>query len=237
MPDLSSLPIALLIIIAGIFILLYLRELILRHRVLSNYQKLINESKIAGEEIVSSAIKKSQEIVADAEHQGLGLREKSENEILGGQTGYYNKINLSLQQFNDSIANELNNFREQLNKTENLNGVFIGELNTRLQDFQKRIDQGLLESSQNASKGLEVQLAKFLEDLEQKSLTSVETDLSLSRKEIKKYQEEQIKKVNENLTIILEKTLTTILKKELSLEDHTDLIYESFNYALKEGFL
>ncbi|MBU1032251.1 hypothetical protein KKE03_05035 [Patescibacteria group bacterium] len=220
MPELLENPIGLiLIVVATAAIFLYLREYNKRRKLEVESDKFLQSLKEKGWETLHQSIKKSQDILATSELEGIKVvadqrlkTEKSEEEFL----------NQSKQTI-ISAQNRLLAFMQDLQKR-----------SAEFEEAQKATGEARINQLFDR---VETQLADFLVQTAQKTTSSIELELKSTRHLIDTYKSEQLKLIDENIVAMMEQTLDIVLAKKLTLKDQLDLIYEALEKAKVDKFV
>lgn len=212
--------------VAFITIVLYLREYNHRRKLESSSDKFLEEIKQKGWNTLNRSIKKSQEIIGQAELDSLKVVAGTKIGTAKLDKNFENQLGESLEQSRESIVtaqNQLLEFMQDLQKRS-------AEFETAAQTAgQQRINQ-LFERVEN-------RLTDFLMQTEQKTTSAIELELKAARQLVDTYKNEQLKLINENIVAMMEQTLSIVLAKKLSLQDQLDLVYEALEKAKAEKFI
>lgn len=216
MPELLTSPAILILSFTTIAaILLYLREYNQRKKLQLEGDKFLESIKEKGWETLHQSIKKSQDILGEAELEGVKME----------------------QDFSQNLNQVLSESRQTITTAQNQLLQFMQDLQKRSAEFEdaqkatgeKRINQ-LFDR-------VEAQLADFLLQTAQKTTSSIELELKATRQLIDTYKNEQFKLIDENIVAMMEQTLNIVLAKKLTLKDQMDLIYEALEKAKAEKFV
>lgn len=194
---------------------LYLREYNLRQKAKIEGDKFLENIKEKGWETLHSSIKKSQDILGEAELEGIKV-----------EAQYSKKLSEIIKQTENSI----NNSYTQLVQ-------FMNTLQKRAQESQLMSEKTAQERVNQLFGTLEQRLSDFLVETSQKTSSSIELELKGARALIETYKQEQLKLIDENILAMMEQTLSLVLNKKLSLEDQLDLVYEALEKAKVEKFI
>ena len=234
MPPLTDLALAL---IATVLAVLYLRELLIRRQLVRSEQQQVDKARLSAQSIIDDAVRKSHEIVSQAENSSFKILADSKQGLTKDQSIYDAELKRILQQFESGIANELNATHDRILKSQSAQEKFLADLDRRFELFQKNIQDSLTKDTVSSVEGFKDNLATSLKNIEDRASTAVEKDLQDEKAAVQKFQEAQLKAVRENLVSILERTFNLVLTKKLTLTDHVDLVTEAFEEAKKEKFL
>lgn len=215
-----------LVVALAITLLLYLREYNKRKSLESEGDKFLQEVKEKGWDSLHQSIKKSQEILGEAELEGIKVVAGSEVEISKLENEYSKRLSQSLdasQRNIDAAQNRLLQFMTDLQKS---SAEFEEASKT---SGEQRINQ-LFDRVEN-------RLSDFLVQTAQKTSSSIELELKASRQLIDTYKGAQLKLIDENIIAMMEQTLSLVLGKKLSLSDQLDLVYEALEKAKVEKFI
>ncbi len=207
-------------------LLLYLREYNLRRKLESETGEFLQNIREKGWETLHQSIKKSEEVVGEAELESIKVVAASR---------------LETKKFEEDFSKQLT---EALNESKQNIAAAQAQLLGFMKDLQKR--SGEFEEAQKKSgearinklfDGIETKLADFLVQISQKTTSSIELELKASRQLIDTYKAQQLKLIDENIIAMMEQTLGIVLAKKLSLKDQLDLIYEALEKAKIEKFI
>jgi len=223
LPDLTNLALAVALTIT---LLLYLREYNKRKNLESEGDKFLQDIKEKGWENLHQSIKKSQEILGEAELEGIKVVAGSEVELSKLENEYSKKLSQSLetsQRNIDAAQDKLLQFMTDLQKS---SAEF--EEASKVSG-QQRINQ-LFDRVEN-------KLSDFMMQTAQKTSSAIELELKSTKQLIDTYKNEQLKLIDKNIVAMMEQTLSLVLGKKLSLSDQLDLIYEALEKAKVEKFI
>lgn len=215
-----------LALVAIILLLLYLHELATRRKLESDTDQFLEELREKGWESLHESIKKSEDIIGEAELEGIKVTAQSKLLSKKFEADY-----------SKNLADALNASRQNIMAAQ-------GELIKFMQDLQKRSSE--FEEAQKAAgqqrinqlfDKVETNLSDFLVQTAQKTTSSIELELKASRQMIDTYKAEQLKLIDENIIAMMERTMSIVLAKKLSLKEHMDLIYEALEKAKVEKFI
>lgn len=207
-------------------LLLYLHEYNLRKKAEREGDKFLENLKEKGWENLNASIKKSQDILGEAEIEGIKITAEERHKTLKVQEEFQKNLNESLNESKQAIT------------------AAQGQLLAFMQDLQKRSNE--FEEAQKAAgeqrinqlfDRVEGRLSDFLIQTEQKTTSSIELELKSTRELIEAYKNEQLKLIDENIIAMMEQTLSLVLGKKLSLKDQLDLVYEALEKAKVEKFV
>lgn len=169
--------------------------------------------------LLSQAIKKAQEMLTQAElesiktvsDQRVGVR-KMEEEI---EKTFSRQVFTAQNEF----IKYLQDLRRNSEEAQSLSQEFIQQ---KINSLFDRFEQNL---------------ASFLTQTEQKSISSIDLEIKAARELIETYKQKQLELIDENIIAILERTLGLVLAKKLSIKDQIDLVYEALEKAKVEKFI
>lgn len=227
MPELSLNLLSILFGLAFfISILLYLREYNLRRKLESEGDKFLQSIKEKGWQTLHQSIKKSQDLLGEAELEGVKVVASSKLETSKLEQEYSKKLSELVGQSQQTITSA----QEQLIQ-------FMASLQKRSQEFEEVSRQTGEQRINQLFERLENKLADFLVQTEQKTTSSIELELRAARQLIDTYKTQQLKLIDENILAMMEQTLNIVLSKKLSLKDQLDLVYEALEKAKVEKFI
>lgn len=207
--------ILILSLLLAVSVTLYLREYNLRKKLESAGEKTLDEFR-----------KKSQNILGEAELEGVKVVADSKFATSKKEQEYEEGLQAVLAQSRQNIAAAQNQFLQ-----------FIQALQIKSQQFE---DASLKKGEERINQmfgTLESKLSDFLVSSEQKTLSSIELELKAARNLIEDYKQQQFKLIDENIIAMMEQTLNIVLGKKLSLKDQLDLVYEALERAKLEKFV
>ncbi|OGE17658.1 hypothetical protein A2769_04070 [Candidatus Daviesbacteria bacterium RIFCSPHIGHO2_01_FULL_37_27] len=242
MPNIDFVSItALIIVTISGFLFFYLQK---KHQLPSepdSYQE-------KGYKILQNASKKAQAILGMAELDAIKI---------SADTRFYREKLAERFDKEAEIASKLASELIKLNsqKTVDEFNIYMNQLKSDLEKSNKDFTDYLIylkndadaqkNQSQDAVKQqilqifvkFEENLSQFLMASEQRSVQSIELELSAARQLIETYKQQQLKLIDENVIAMLEKTLSLVLAKKMSLQDQVDLVYEALEKAKAEKFI
>lgn len=227
MPNLPLDPVNLVLAaIVVIAILFYLREYNKRRILESEGDKFLQEIKEKGWDTLHQSVKKSQEILEEAELEGIKVVAGSEVETSKLENDYSTKLSQSLE------ASQRN-----IDEAQNRLVQFMTDLQKRSEEFEEASKASGEERINQLFDRVENKLSDFLVQTTQKTSSSIELELKASRELIETYKNQQLKLIDENIVAMMEQTLSLVLGKKLSLNDQLDLVYEALEKAKTEKFI
>lgn len=205
----------LLIFAIVLITLLYLREYNLRKKLQSEGEKFLEKLKEKGWDTLRKSIQKSQDLLGQAELEGI--------KVVAGST-------IETSHFIDASKQTIVSAQNQLLQ-------FMADLQKRSEQFEEASKQAGQQRINQLFDRVEQRLTDFLVQTEQKTTSSIELELKSARALIETYKNEQLKLIDENIVAMMEQTLGVVLGKKLSLKDQLDLIYEALEKAKVEKFI
>ena len=201
--------------IAGIALLLYIREYFLR----------------------KNAYKKQYEMSAQTRQKSMQLltaAEAAETQVLAEGKFATQKLE---QEFKAKLENLLAGSGKSVIEAQNELVRFMQELKKKSEEAET-VSKSQREQRINALfEGLETKLSDFLIQTEQKTTTSIELELTSTRQLIETYKNAQLKLIDENIVAMMEQTLNIVLGKKLTLKDQLELVYEALERAKIDKFI
>lgn len=208
---------AILILTLGIIVvlILYFREYRLRQQSQREGQEFLASIQEKGWESIHESLKKSQEMLGEAELESL-------------------KVVTDSRVINKKIEDE---YKKKVNDAYMQLLQFMNSLQQQGQEIKATSEKLAEERINKLFTTLEERLSDFLVQTSQKTSTSLELELKASRSLIESYKQEQLKLIDENILAMMEQTLNIVLGKKLSLKDQVDLVYEALEKAKIEKFV
>lgn len=227
MSELLQNPASLMLTFAAIVaLLLYLHEYNQRRRLESEGDRFLQEVREKGWDTLHDSIKKSQDILGEAELEGI--------KVVAGSKLETSKLE---QEFADKFSGFLNEAQQTINSAQAQLIQFMQDLQKRSAEFEEASQQAGEQRINQLFDRVENKLSDLLVQTEQKSTSAIELELKATRQLIDTYKNEQLKLIDENIIAMLEQTLSIVLAKKLSLKDQLDLIYEALEKAKIEKFI
>lgn len=205
---------------------LYLREHAKRSKLESEGERFLKEVQEKGWETLHQSVEKSQDILGQAELEGLKVLAQSRVETSRLEKHYAEKIIQLINESQQTIAAS----QEKLLQ-------FMADLQKRSQEFQDASQRSGEQRINQLFEGIETRLSDFLVQTAQKTTSSIELELKASRQLIEGYKEQQLKLIDENIIAMMEQTLNIVLGKKLTLKDQLELIYEALEKAKIDKFV
>lgn len=213
-------------LVAVIFIALFFWEAWINLQLRKHPDKLLEEDRFKGEGLLQDAMKKSQDIIAESQHQALGIladsklqRRKIEEDYASALTGTSNKEQFAIAQIRQQFESYLKSLGQSADQSLAGSEKLIEErINKLFEDFEQN-------------------LSTYLTETQQQSTKAITLEMESARALIESYKQQQFKLIDENVVAMLEQTLSLVLVKKLSLKDQMDLVYESLEKAKAEKFL
>lgn len=227
MPNLPiSLPLIILAVTTIVVTIFYLKEYNKRQSLEKEGKKIIDQFRDKGLQTLHESYKKSQDILGEAELEGIKVVADSKVETA--------KLELGYKQSLDEVAKQS---QIAVNEAQNSLLVFISQLQKQAEELEKFSQEETKARINQIFGRMEERLSDFLVSTEQKTLTSIELEIKATKELLDNYKNAQLKAVDENVLAIMEQTLSVVLGKKLSLKDQLDLIYEALEKAKGEKFL
>lgn len=227
MPNLPLDPANLILIIAAIVaIILYLREYNQRKKLESAGDKFLQEIREKGWETLNQSIKKSKELIGQAELEGI--------KVVAGSKLETSKFE---EQYSEKLSEALNDSKQTIMSAQAQLLQFMQDLQKRSEEFEEAEKKAGEQRINQLFDRVEARLADFLIQTAAKTTSSIELELKASRQLIDTYKSEQLKLIDENIVAMMEQTLSMVLAKKLSLKDQLDLVYEALEKAKIEKFI
>ena len=225
-----NLPIDPVILILGIATLitaiLYLREYNRRVKLESQGEKILDQFKEKGLETLHQSIKKSQDILSEAELEGVKVVSDSRFETSKMEDEYSKKLSEIINRSQSSIT---------ASQTQLIQ--FMQDLQKRSSEFEEAGRQSVEQRINQMFGRLEEKLSDFLISTEQKTTQSIDLEVKAARNLIEGYKQQQLRLIDENIIAMMEQTLNLVLAKKLSLKDQVELVYEALGKAKIEKFV
>lgn len=209
-----------------ITLFLYFHEYNQRKKVEGSGDKFLDSLKQKGWETLHDSIKKSQEIIGQAELEGIKVIASNKIDTSKLEEEYSKQLSESLEESKKNIATA----QAQLLQ-------FMQDLQKRSGEFEEASKKSGEERINQLFEKVESRLSDFLMQTEQKTTSSIELELTSARQLVDTYKNEQLKLIDENIVAMMEQTLSIVLSKKLSLKDQLDLVYEALERAKVEKFI
>lgn len=221
-----NLPIAILALTAVVALALFLHERSRRKKLELGGQKVLEEYKQKGWENLNQSIKKSQDIIGEAELLGIKASADIKYEASKLEQEYSQRLSEIIKQSEISIANAQNQLIQ-----------FMKDIEIRSQQFEEVSRENIVQKINELFDRFENRLSDFVLSTEEKTTSSIELELKGARNLIEAYKQQQLKLIDENIIAMMEQTLNIVLAKKLSLKDQIDLVYEALEKAKIEKFV
>lgn len=220
MPDI------ILVLVCLIAILLYLREYNKRIKLQSQGERILEEFKEKGLQTLHQSIKKSQDILSEAELEGVKVVSDTKFETSRMEDEYSKKLSEIINRSQQSITTS----QTQLIQ-------FMQDLQKRSAEFEQAGRESIEQRINQMFGRLEERLSEFLISTEQKSVSSIELEIKGARQLVESYKAQQLKLIDENIIAMMEQTLSLVLSKKFSLKEQLDLVYEALEKAKVDKFV
>ncbi|MBI2086002.1 hypothetical protein HYT74_01540 [Candidatus Daviesbacteria bacterium] len=221
--DLTTL---LLIFTIVLITILYLREYNQRKKLESSEERFLEQFKEKGWNTLHKSIQKSQDLLGQAELEGIKVVAGSKIETSKMEQDFSKEISQSLLASKQTIASAQNQLLQ-----------FMTDLQKRSAEFEEASKKTGEQRINQLFGRIEERLADLLVQTEQRTTSSIELELKSTRQLIETYKNEQLKLIDENIVAMMEQTLGIVLSKKLSLKDQLDIIYEALEKAKVEKFI
>lgn len=227
MPNLPIDPAILVLAIAALVaIFLYFRELRIRRKIESETDEFIEEIREKGWETLHQSVKQSQDIVGEAELEGIKVVAQSEVQTKKIEDRYSKELSKAIHESTQNITSAQETLLQ-----------FMQDLQKRSAEFEEASKKSGEERINQLFAKVEERLSDFLVQTAQKTTSSIELEIKSSRQLIDTYKTAQLKLIDENIIAMMEQTLSLVLAKKLSLKDQLDLVYEALERAKAEKFV
>ena len=204
----------------------YLREYNLRRNLQKEGEKILQQFKEKGLETFHQSIQKSQQILGEAELEGVKVVADSKVTVSKLEEEYSKKLIEFLNSSQQTIASSQASLIQ-----------FMAGLQKRGEQFEQASQENTKQRINELFESLETKLSDFLISTEQKTTSSIELELKGTRELIETYKNRQFKLIDENIIAMMEQTLNIVLGKKLPLKDQLDLVYEALEKAKAEKFV
>lgn len=206
--------------------LLYLHEYNQRRKLESEADEFLQNIKEKGWETLHQSIKKSDELVEQAELEGIKVVAGSKVETAKYEKEYAAQLSEALKTSKENITKA----QEELLK-------FMQSLQERSSEFEEASKSSTEQRIKQLFDRVENRLADFLVKSEQQTTSAIDLELQATRQFIDTYKNQQLKLIDENIIAMMEQTLSIVLAKKLSLKDQLELVYEALEKAKIEKFM
>lgn len=166
-------------------------------------------------EILHQAIKKAENIIANAEL--AGIKNTAEKKIT---------IDILEKQY-----------QQQLQSIEQQFKTYLDTLSSKAEKSEALSENAIRSQVNILFEKFENNLSSFLTETQQQSIKALQLEMQASRQLIETYKTQQFNLIDENIVAMLERTLSLVLIKKLSLKEQVDLVYESLEKAKVEKFI
>ncbi len=207
-------------------LLAYLREYNLRKKSETEGDEFLKNIKEKGWETLHKSIAKSQDILGQAELEGVKVVADTKFETNKMEEQYLAKLEDLINQSQNAVKISQDRLIQ-----------FMNDLQKRSVEFEEASKTTVQEKVNQVFSRLEERLSDFLVSTEQKTTSSIELELKAARNLIDTYKSAQIKLIDENILAMMEQTLSIVLGKKLSLQDQVDLVYEALEKAKIDKFV
>lgn len=179
----------------------------------------LKDAQQKGQNLIHQALKKAQAIIGKAELEGIEVVAESK---------------LSTKKFEEKYGKEL---EEEITKAAQAFAKYLDDLRTQGEQTQLLNQEYSKQKINEIFEKFEQNLADFLTQTEQKSVSAIDLELKATRQLIDTYKTQQLSLIDENIIAMLEKTLSLVLVNKISLKDEVDLVYEALEKAKAEKFI
>lgn len=213
-------------LLAIVSTLLYLREYNLRNRMSRRGEKVLEALEQKSFQTLHQSIKKSQDILGEAELEGVKVVAESKVATQKLEEDYSHQL-----------AEMINQSESKIREAQAQLLHFMSDIQKRSQDFELASQTATQERINQMFDRLETRLDDFLISTAQKTISSIDMELRSARQLVEGYKQQQLALIDENILAMMEQTLNLVLGKKLSLKDQLDLIYEALEKAKVEKFI
>ncbi len=232
----SETAIILLILLLVLFLYCLIGMILLYRKKVRDGQ-IFEKAKERGYQIIQTAVKKAQDILASAEVESIKVTSESKffqqklekqiesvlSEDIGKAEGEFMQYMSAMRTNLDKVGNDFISYLNYLKKEADL------AKNQSQETIRQDIGQIFVK--------FEEDLSSYLVTTQQQSFKSIELELKSARQLIEAYKQQQLKVIDENIIAMLEETLSLVVAKKLSLKDQIDLVYEALEKAKAEKFI
>lgn len=190
----------------------------------------LDQAQQKGFEHLRRAYQKAQEILGKAELEGI--------KVVADTKVTTRKLEQKYQAETEEVVGELEkSFSEGLNRSSKEFIIYLDSLKKTSEKAQADTQAYMQSRVNQILDKFETNLADFLTQTEQKSISAIELELKGARNLIDTYKTQQLTLIDENIIAMLERTLSLVITKKLTLKDQVDLVYEALERAKVEKFI
>lgn len=218
-----------LIIVVVATLAYFLRQEVKEHQQVLDYFRSNPQSYSLQPDLLHSAWKKADDIVAEAELESLKLLSEKKFELRLFEKRFQERLDQVIKVVEDNLSKNLDVSRKRHDE-------FILSLEKQTLSWQDKLKDQMNSKVNALLLNFEENLTNFLARAEQESLESINLELRSARQLIDSYKSQQLSLVDENIVAVLERTMNLVLKQKLTLKDQIELVYEALEKAKLEKF-
>jgi hypothetical protein len=201
------------------------------------HQKELDDAELKSHEILSDAIKKSQDLMSATEVEAIKITADAKDY----KTALQSKFDAEIARVVDEYTADFKSYTTLMKSKFDLSQQ---DYLNYLKYLKEESDKSRAESFDSIRNQVgqmfvkfEEKLTEFLNESQKNSVESIELEIKATRQLIETYKQNQLKLIDENVIAMLERTLSLVLARKLTLKDQIDLVYESLEKAKNEKFL
>lgn len=210
------------------------------------YDYIVKQAQHEAQKITYDAMKKSREMLVNAEIEGTKVIAKDKLESAKIEDIYEKKLNELADKTKELLEKYAHEAEENTKETKKLLDKYAEDaekqLSSLISSLSESVSSGIKDSEQvireEAVKVSQKMSATF-DALEKRFKDQIESNLkqefATAKEVIKTYRKEQLELIDTYIVALVERTAGIALQKELSLSEHVKLIHRALEEAKSEG--
>lgn len=195
-------------------------------------KKRDKEEKVEGMEqksweVLHDAQLKANKILNNAELKGIEFISKQKLDVAKIQDEYIKSIK-------DLQINLTNTFTQSMDRADKSYQGFLGILQENLRHQELKNQQIFEEKTNKVIESAQSTMTKFIVDVNSKVSRQIDEQLKVIGNELELYKNHRMKIIDKYISDILQRTIEETLGKKLTLDEHTDLIFQALEKAKSE---
>ncbi len=188
-------------------------------------------------ELIQQAMQKAQQILADSQTQSLTITSANKLKLDEFEKAAEKNLTGENEAAKEIFDEKLKEFTTQVTQAQQEYLNYLTSLKSKMDESQQASADLIKQQINVVFEKFEQNMADFLTQTEQRSVSSIDLEMKAARQLIDTYKEQQLKLIDENIIAMLERTLSLVLTKKLDFKDQQELVYEGLEQAKVEKFI
>ena len=178
-------------------------------------------------DIIHDAQEKANKILTNAELKGIEVASRSKLDIAKIQADYAKSIK-------ELETNLINEFKASLDNADKTFQGFLAVVQENLRQQELQNQRLFQEKTTHLVEGAQTTMITFIKEINNKVYKQIDDELRAVRNELEMYKTRRMEVINKYIIDILERTLEETLGKKLTLDEHSEIIFNALEKAKNE---